>query len=303
MRISVLLLILFLLSSCSSDMATVEETEKIEPAKKIFTIAILPEQNVFEQKKRYKPLAEYLSDKLKMHVKIKLLDSYGSIHSEIINRKIDGAFFGSFNYTLTRARADIIPLARPVTPKGDFNYTGLIITTKGSGVTKDISTWKGKRMALVHRATTAGYIYPKWLLKNNGHNDMSALFSRTTFTGSHDTAILEVFKGRSDIGATKSLIFHRVLKENLMLKDEVLVLYESVKVPSNTLCLRADIKSDLAARIRSILLEMDKDPAGSNALKRLGAINFISTADEDYLPVYRMAEELGINLKEYSFER
>ena len=303
MRIAWVIITLILLISCNDNIDTVEKTEKHKIREKTFTIAILPEQNVFEQKKRYKPLAEYLSNKLDMNVKIKLLDSYGSIYEEIIKKKIDGAFFGSFNYALTKARTNIIPVARPVTPDGNSTYTGLIITRKDSRITKEIKTWKGKKMALVHRATTAGYIYPRWLLRKHGFRDMKTIFSRIIFTGSHDTAILEVFKGRADIGAAKNLIFNKVINENPILKNDMVILYESVGVPSNTLCLRDDIDIKLITRIGNILLRMDKDPSGIDALKRLGAAAFISTADEDYAPVYKMAEELDIDLKAYPFER
>lgn len=302
MRIAGIILTCMLFISCSEDVPPIENTHK-KIREKTLTIAILPEQNVFEQKKRYKPLAEYLSDKLEINVKIKLLDSYGAIYEEFIARKIDGAFFGSFNYALTKARTNIIPLARAVTPEGSFTYTGLIITRRDSRITKDINTWKGKKLALVHRATTAGYIYPKWLLKKKGIQDMETFFSRIIFAGSHDTAILEVFKGRADIGATKNLIFNKVINENPALKNDIIILYESIKVPSNTLCLRGDIYSGLSKKMKNILLKMDNDPSGVDALKKLGAINFISTSDADYAPVYRMAEDLNINIKTYPFEK
>ncbi|WP_333656146.1 hypothetical protein [Dissulfurispira sp.] len=79
---------LLLLFSCTG---TTPETDTVRPQKireKTITIAILPEQNVFEQKKRYKPLAEYLSNALDVNVKIKLLDSYGFIYDEIKNKPL-----------------------------------------------------------------------------------------------------------------------------------------------------------------------------------------------------------------------
>lgn len=157
-----------LLFSCTG---TTTETDTVKPQKireNTFTIAILPEQNVFEQKKRYKPLAEYLSDKLGINVKIKLLDSYGSIYDEIKNKTIDGAFFGSFNYVLTQARTDIEPMARPVETGENSSYRGIIFTRKDSGLTVNVKTWKGKKIALVHEVTTAGYIFPRWNLRKHG---------------------------------------------------------------------------------------------------------------------------------------
>ena len=81
-----LLIVSLLLASCSGK----KEATALSPARKAdaenFVIALLPERNVFEQKKRYKLLAEYLSRTLRMNVKTKLLDSYDEVYSEIVKK-------------------------------------------------------------------------------------------------------------------------------------------------------------------------------------------------------------------------
>jgi len=266
-----------------------------------FTIAILPEQNVFEQKKRYRPLAEYLSDTLNVNVKIKLLDSYGSIYDEIKNRTIDAAFFGSFNYVLTRARADIEPIARPVEIGGNSNYKGIIFTRKDSGLNSDIRTWKGKRISLVHEVTTAGYIFPRWYLKRHGIDDFEKYFRRIIFSGSHDAAILAVLKGQADIGAAKDLIFKKLLSENPAIRDEIVVLAESISVPSNSLCVRADLKNNIKSSLKKTLLSMHNTDNGRTALAALNAERFIETSDSEFNELRQMAGDIGIDIRTYQF--
>jgi len=302
MWISGIFLTLVLLVSCSNNADTILEKSPVPVRDRTLTIAILPEQNVFEQKRRYQPLTEYMSDALDINVKIKLLDSYGSIYNEIFNKEIDGAFFGSFNYVLTRARTKIVPVARPVTSGGVSTYTGIIFTKKDSGITGDISSWRDKKIALVHRATTAGYIFPKWFLKKKNIHRMKDFFSELIFTGSHDTAIISVFNGRADIGAAKNLIFQKLVAENPILRDNLQVLYESTAVPSNTICLRKSAGRDLIERIRAILLEMDKVPRGVETLQKMNIVKFISTKDREYIQVHRMAADLNIDIKRYPFE-
>lgn len=268
---------------------------------RILTIAILPEQNVFEQKKRYKPLAEYLSGKLDMNVKIKLLDSYGSIYDEIRNKSIDGAFFGSFNYVMVRARADIVPIARPVEIGEKSNYRGIIFARRDSGLTDDVRTWKGKRIALVHEVTTAGYIFPRWYLKKQGINSFGKYFGKIIFAGSHDAAILSVLKGQADIGAAKDLIFDKLVSENPLLKKEIVILARSIEVPSNSLCVRGDLDSLTKEILKRSLLTMHNTPEGIKALRSLNAVRFKETFDSEFNMLREMAGEIGIIAETHLF--
>lgn len=302
MQRSVLLAVFFmLLLSCSSKPEDIAKVEPKNVRENVFTIAILPEQNVFEQKKRYKPLSEYLSNALNMNVKIKLLDSYGSIYDEIRNKTIDGAFFGSFNYIMTKARGGIEPVARPVEPDGNSNYKGVIITRRDRKLTGDVQKWKDRSIALVHEATTAGYIFPVWYLKKNGVNNFKEHFGKVVFTGSHDTAILAVLKGQTDIGAAKDLIFEKLLSENPLVKNEIVVIANSISVPSNSLCVRSNLSSETKNSIKKVLLTMHTTPEGAEVLKALGAIKFKETEDSEFDSLRKMAADLGIDVGTYPF--
>ncbi|MCL4457777.1 MAG: phosphate/phosphite/phosphonate ABC transporter substrate-binding protein [Nitrospirae bacterium] len=298
---SVAITLCLLAVSCSQKPEDIARVEPKNIRESTFTIAILPEQNVFEQKKRYKPLAEYLSKNLNMNVKIKLLDSYGSIYDEIKNKTIDGAVFGSFNYVLTKARADIEPVARPMETGGNSNYKGIIFTRKDTGLTADVKTWKDKKIALVHEVTTAGYVFPAWHLKKHGVISLDSYFSRLIFSGSHDAAILSVFKGQADIGAAKDLILQKMLSENPAIKNDIVILAGSVAVPSNSLCLRSGVDNKIKESLKKSLLSMHHNADGKTVLQALNASKFIETADSEFDALRQMAKDLGIDIKSYPF--
>ncbi|RJQ52041.1 MAG: phosphate/phosphite/phosphonate ABC transporter substrate-binding protein [Nitrospiraceae bacterium] len=298
---SLAILLLLISFSCSNNPSDIDSVEPKKIRERALTIAILPEQNVFEQRKKYSPLAEYLSNALDMNVKIKLLDSYGSIYDEIKNKTIDGAFFGSFNYVLTKARADIEPIARAVGTDGKSTYRGLMFTRKDTGLTGDVRALKGKSIALVHEVTTAGYIYPVWYLKKHGVNNFEQYFSKITFTGSHDAAILAVFKGQADIGAAKNLIYEKLLSEHPDIKDKLTVIASSIEVPSNTLCVRGDLDPGIKISLKEVLLSMHTSPDGKDTLGALNASGFEETADSEFDELRTMAKELDIDIKIYPF--
>lgn len=292
-----------LLISCSNTVPVAEESKPRHDERPSFTIAILPEQNVFEQKKRYRPLADYLSRALGLHVKIKLLDSYGSIYEEIKDGTIDAAFFGSFNYVLAKAQADIEPIARPVKTNGIANYRGVIFTRRDSGLTGNVGTWKGRRIALIHEDTTAGYIFPKWYLSKNGISEFDHYFSKIIFAGSHDAAVLSVLKGQADIGAAKDIIYDQLLLDNPALKKELVILARSIEVPSNSLCVRGNVNKTAREALLKTLLSLHTTEEGSKALRALDAVRFQETTDNEFDGLRSIARDLSMDLKSQQFRR
>jgi ABC-type phosphate/phosphonate transport system substrate-binding protein len=55
--------------------------------------------------------------------------------------------------------------------------------------------------------------------------------------------------------------------------------------------------------MKTLLLSLHETPEGQEVLKNFGAIKFVATSDDDYVVVYNMAKELGIDLLEYSYKR
>jgi phosphonate transport system substrate-binding protein len=213
---------------------------------------------------------------------------------------MDGAFFGSFTGALAIERLGVVPLARPVNLDGSSTYHGHLFVRKDSG----IRTWedmRGKRMAFVDRATTAGYVFPLAWLKGQGIRDYERFFSEAYFTGSHDAAIDAVLERKADVGAAKHSVYDRVRKENVRVETELVILGESPSVPSNGLCVRRSMEPDLKEAFRRALLELDRDPEGAKVLTQFGALRFIETTAEDYQPVTELARKAGIDLKKYQY--
>lgn len=261
------------------------------------TIALLPERNVFEQKKRYKPLQEYLSTAIGRPVVFKLLDNYQVIFTEILEHRVEGAFFGSMNGAIAQLKGGVEILARPVELSGVSTYTGVLFTKLDSGITKDPKTWRGKRIALVNKVTTAGYLYPMSLLRLSGYQgEPESYFKHMTFTGSHDAAILAVFNGEAEFGACKNTVYEEYTKLHPEFQRNLSVLEISAQVPSNGLGVRPDLDPELKRRLREALIEMNTREDGQRALRQFQAQRFVATGATDYEPVFTMAKQAGLDL-------
>ena len=160
---------------------------------------------------------------------------------------------------------------------------------------------QGKILALVERATTAGYIFPLAYLKRHGIDDMKAYFKEKIFTGSHDAAIEAVLSGEADVGAAKNTIYDMVKISHPAVEQELVILVSSPRVPSNGLCVRSDMNPLFKQKFQAALLNLHSDPAGAAVLNKLGALRFVETSKKDYQPVIDMAKEAGIILADYQY--
>jgi phosphonate transport system substrate-binding protein len=263
-------------------------------------LGILPEMNVFKQRQRFELLGQYLTRKTGVPISFTILSRYGNIIDRFTSEKMDGAFFGSFTGALAIRKLGVIPLARPVNLDNSSTYRGYIFVRKDSGL-RNARDLRGKRMAFVERATTAGYIFPLAWLRDNGVTEGERFFRDSFYAGSHDAAIDAVLNGQADVGAAKHSIYDRVRKENKRIDEELTILAESPQVPSNGLCVRKEISPAVRDKLKAALLGLEADPEGAEVLRRFGALRFIETSAADYEPVFLLARKAGIDIAHYEY--
>ena len=279
------------------------EEKQLQPDdEKTLRLVLVPEKNIFEQRKRYKYITDYLSTKMDMNFIVEIMANYGDISEAFIEGKADAGFFGSFSYVLTHSKAGIEPLVRPVWPNNNSTYRGYVFVRKDSNI-QTVKDMKNKSLVLVDKATTAGYIFQLFYFKYYGINNIEDYFSRISFASSHDAAAWAVYAGEADIGGAKNHIFNGLMEEYPDFKEQMVVLFESPEVPSNGLAVRKDLNPAIKLRIKTLLLSLHESPEGQETLKNFGAIKFIATSNDDYVVVYNMVKQLGIDLQEYSYKR
>ncbi len=269
------------------------------PATRI-VIGLIPEMDIFVQKKRYAPIAQYLSQKTGAVVELKILSRYGNILDNFQSEGLDGAFFGSFTGALAIKKLGVEPLARPEYEGGASTYYGMVFARKDSGI-KTARDMQGKVFVFVDKATTAGWLLPLYFFRTHGIADYRSWFRESYFSGTHEDAIQDVLEGTADLGAAKDLVFSRLAKENPRITAELEILATSPKVPANTLSVRRDLDPALKTIITSSLLSMDQDAEGRRALAQFGASRFIATAAAEYGPVIEYAEHIGLDLATYDY--
>lgn len=263
-------------------------------------IGLIPEHDIFSQKNRYEPLADYLSKKLGVRIELQILSRYGNIIDNFVSNRLDGAFFGSFTGAMAIRKLGVTPVARPEYPDGSSTYYGLIFVRKDSNI-KTCQDMKGKRFAFVDKATTAGWLLPIHYFTDCGISDYHRWFRETYFAGTHEDVIYDVLNGKADIGAAKNTVFYRLAKQDPAIEASLNILSTSPKVPANGLAVRSDLGAQLKSKLKQTLLDMDKDPDGKVVLENFGAVRFIDTSVKDYYPVFQYADHIGLALTDYDY--
>ncbi len=295
------MMLVVLIMTCGCDRAAKEEATEAQPDAQAFVLGLIPEQDLFSQKKRYESLAGYVSRRAGVTIELKILSRYGNIIDNFVSEKLDGAFFGSFTGALAIKKLGITPVARPEWQDGTSTYYGMIFVRKDSSI-KNVQDMRGKRFAMVDKATTAGWLLPlHYLEENNVKNPMDSFLRECYFTGTHEDAIRDVLDGRADIGAAKNTVYYRLAEQDRRILDELQILAESPRVPANSLGVGKNISESLRLRLKKILLEMYDDTEGRTILENFGARRFVETTRSDYDPVFQYAEHVGIDMSTYDY--
>jgi phosphonate transport system substrate-binding protein len=279
-----------------------EENQPDPETQNAIHLVLVPEKNVFEQRRRYQFITDYLSQKMDMDFTIEIMSNYGDISEAFDTGEADAGFFGSFSYVLTHATTGIEPIVRPVWLNNNSTYRGYLFVRKDSNI-ESVKDMKDKSLVLVDKATTAGYIFPLFYFKYYGVDDLEKHFSKIYFASNHDAAAWAVYTGEADIGAAKDNIFNSLMQEYPDFKKQMVVLTESPEVPSNGLAVRQDLNPAIKVRMKTLLLSLHESPEGQQVLKDFGAIRFIETNNEDYRMLYNMVKQLGIDLHKYSYKQ
>ncbi len=110
-------------------------------------IGLIPERDIFEQRKRYQTLVGYLQARLGRPVRLVTLNTYEVALKELAEKMIEGAFLGSLVSVLAMDRLGAQVVARPERPDGSSTYHGVIFVRADSPIT-DFQGVRGHSLAM-----------------------------------------------------------------------------------------------------------------------------------------------------------
>ncbi|HWS14778.1 MAG TPA: PhnD/SsuA/transferrin family substrate-binding protein [Candidatus Methylomirabilis sp.] len=272
---------------CREREGTFDPSRDKSPLRGTFTLAVVPELGAIAQENRYAAITQQIADGLGVHARLLHLPSYRQVLTEFSEGRVDAAFVGSLVYGKLRRRMNVVPLVRPESG-GVSHYRGVIVVRRGSGL-GTFADLKGKRFACVPD-TSAGDLYPRAMVSAGG-GSWPGFFSGVVNVPSHQAAIGLVLSGAVDAAAVKDLVLKREQASSTVAREELVVLSTSGLFPENALVVSGSLGEKDRSALRAILLALDRENEGKEALRNLGADRMIPTTDEEYSAMYALARK------------
>ncbi|MFN3477719.1 MAG: PhnD/SsuA/transferrin family substrate-binding protein, partial [Candidatus Methylomirabilales bacterium] len=156
---------------------------------------------------------------------------------------------------------------------GQTTYQSYIIVPADSPA-RQWGDLRGTTFAFTDPLSLSGYMAALALLKSGGETP-EEFFSRTLFTYSHDNSVRAVAEGWVDGAAVDSLVYRALLEQDAFYRDRTRVLWESDPFGAPPVVAPLGLDPDLRARLRAVLLDMDRSREGREVLALLGVDRFV----------------------------
>lgn len=227
--------------------------------------------NVLEVTRTRGPILEYLGRRLGMRFRLDYRRQYDEIIDAMVGGTADLAWLGPKTYLTVRQKVPCVAVAQ-LLRDGVGYYEGVILVRRDSRIHVPADL-RGKRLGLIDRESTSGYIYPLWWFRRQGL-DPEHDFASVDFAGSHSNALIRLVNGTYDAVATERDILVR--SEGKLDLSGVDVLAVTGRIPNGPIAARASLEPDVLKRIGSALRSMRRYPEGRSLLDELEATSNFS---------------------------
>jgi len=208
----------------------------------------------------------YLSNKLGHKVEFVRRKSYREIMDLLASGSLDFAWICGFPYVQKRDPEFIKLLSVPIY-KGKPLYHSYVIVHKDSPH-QTVDDLKGKTFAYSDPNSNSGYLYPQYLLAENGANNQS-YFRKSFFTFSHAETVEAVAERFSDGGAVDSYIWDSLKEFRPDLVAQTRVIKQSPSFGFPPLVSRVGVDLEIVWLMERVLKDMADDPDGRVFLEGL----------------------------------
>ncbi len=242
---------------------------------KVITFATIATEEMAVVAERWQPTIKYLEKKANVKINFFATTSYAAAVEALLNDFADMAMLGPKIYTVARKKSDkIVPIVGTGRPPNHFLkepcacYHGRLITKKGSKF-PTIASLKGAVLALTDPGSTSGNALPRALFPDKiGGTPLDEYFGEIFYAGSHDAAAKAVFNKKADAAFVSENALSRAIDRGALKIGSYNHLWISPEVVSNPIVVNTKKMSpDMIAKMKSIMMAMDKNPEGKKALK------------------------------------
>ncbi|MGH8806481.1 MAG: putative selenate ABC transporter substrate-binding protein [Noviherbaspirillum sp.] len=260
-------------------------------AQQVLRVSAIPDEAPTELQRKFKPLGNYLEQKLGMKVEFVPVTDYAASVEGLVNNKLDMVWFGGFTFVQAKVRSGgkVIPL---VQREEDEQFKSVFITTD-KAINK-LDDLKGKTFAFGSESSTSGHLMPRYYLLA-AKVDPDTDLKRIAFSGAHDATVAAVAGGKVDAGALNISVWEKLVAQGKVDRNAVRVFYTTPGYVDYNWTVRADMNPQLRKKIADAFLALNKNDAqGKEILELQRATRFNPTKADNYAAVEKAAQQAGL---------
>lgn len=272
---------------------------------KELTVQFVPSQNAGTLEAKAKPLEKLLSKELGIPVKVSVSTNYNTIVEAMKSKKVDVGFLPPTAYTLAHDQkaADLLLQAQRFGVKEDGSaskelvdsYKSEILVKKDSKI-KSLKDLKGKKIALQDVTSTAGYTFPRAMLKNEAGINATKDMKIVNVKG-HDQAVISLLNGDVDAAAVFNDARNTVEKDQPNVFKDTRILKLTQAIPNDTISVRPDMDKDFQEKLKKAFIDIAKSKEGHKIISEVYSHEGYTETKDSNFDIVREYEKLVKDMK------
>jgi phosphonate transport system substrate-binding protein len=246
---------------------------------------------VHDQHALVEDLRAYLQRKLGRRVEMVSRDSYRDTMDLLENRKLDFAWVSDYPYVYLEHYHHARLLVTPLYRHRPY-YRAYFIVPDDDTTTTSLLDLRGKVFAYADPYSYSGYLVPRYELHQAGIA-VSTFFRKTFFTSAHRRVVEAVASGLADGGYVDGFVWDTLAQIDPALTAKTRVVERSPEYGFPPIVAQYSLDDALAEKMRAVLVNMARDPAGARLLARLNLDGFVAGKRKLYADVRRMMAVMG----------
>lgn len=161
----------------------------------------------------------------------------------------------------------------------DEDFRGIFLVRKDSPIHAPADL-KGKTVAYPAPTALAAAMMPQLYLQNHGVDVQTELDNQ--YVGTHDSAIMNAYLGKSAASATWQPAWAAFQKANPKEAVELKVIWQTPPLIQNAIIVRNDVPADVAARVATLLTTLQDSAEGRALLDAIDTTRFVISDDRQF---------------------
>ena len=253
----------------------------------LLKMGIVPLESPAVMYKKFSPLAEYLSKKLKKKIELRVAVDFQGAVSDVGQGLTQFCFMTPSTYVEAHKKYAVRVLVKALREGKPFQHA-VIVTRSGSAI-NTLEDIRGRSFAFGDLHSTSSHIVPRAMLLSAGV-DVKDL-SYHNYLGHHDDVAKAVLAGDFDAGGIMESTAYAFREQGLKLINI------SDDIPEFNICVPRDIDPLIRDELREALVSIhDGTPEGETILKSINKsyTGFCEASDEDYDEIRTMMSKIGL---------